>query len=77
MTPMTLTSLSSERIISDCSYDFSLVASMVSLEMYESRPTAVSLAAHSPDMMKLPDSSLSPSRLVISSDSPVRSASLT
>ena len=76
--PMIMTSLSRERTISERpSFLPCFVASTVSLFMYESLPTAVSLAWHSPDMMKLPERSLSPRPLFISSDSPVTRASFT
>ena len=75
--PTHFKSLSSERIISDCSLEPIALASIVSLDIYESRPTFSSLARHSPDTTKLPLISLSPLFFTISSDSPVSSASFT
>ena len=66
-----------ERIISDCSPPASTFASPVSFEIYDSLPTFSSLAVHFPETTKLPERRESPSFFVISSDSPVRSDSLT
>ena len=66
-----------DAIISDCSLLFIFFASSVSFEIYESAPTFVSLAWHSPDVTMLPDIRKSPTSFSISSDSPVKSASFT
>ena len=76
-TPTNFTNISRSWIISECSTFFIFLASNVNLEIYESLPTAVSLALHFPAIIKLPDINLSPGFLGISSDSPVNKDSFT
>ena len=75
--PIHMTILFMAFIISDCSLSSAAFASRARREIYDSFPTLSSLATHSPEVTKLPESSLSPGVLGISSCSPVSSASLT
>ena len=76
-TPIVLTSLSRDCIISVLCFFRPAFASIASFAAYASRPTFVSTALHSPDTIKLPESNISPAFLTTSSDSPVTNDSLT
>ena len=60
-----------------CCFFFIFLASSVSFEAKDSRPTLSSLARQRPETTKLPESRGAPAFLAISSDSPVTRASFT